>query len=47
VSTDDFFRARLDQAIDLRPHSSFGRIPPARVAELHRQHAGGAATAAC
>ena len=27
----------------VRPHSSIGRMPPARVAELHRQRAGGAA----
>jgi putative transposase len=28
---------------EVRPHSSIGRIPPARFAELHRRHAGGAA----
>ncbi|AKJ27302.1 mobile element protein [Caldimonas brevitalea] len=28
---------------EVRPHSSIGRIPPARFAELHRQHAGSAA----
>jgi putative transposase len=27
---------------EVRPHSSVGRIPPARFAQLHRQHAGGA-----
>jgi len=25
---------------EVRPHSSVGRIPPARFAALHRQHAG-------
>ena len=28
---------------EVRPHSSVGRIPPARFAELHRQRAGDAA----
>ncbi|WP_019577336.1 integrase core domain-containing protein, partial [Curvibacter lanceolatus] len=28
---------------EVRPHSSLGRIPPARFAELHRQRAGDAA----
>jgi putative transposase len=28
---------------EVRPHSSIGRIPPARFAELHRQRAGDAA----
>lgn len=28
---------------EVRPHSSIGRIPPARFAELHRRHAGYAA----
>ena len=28
---------------EVRPHSSIGRIPPARFAEQHRRHAGGAA----
>jgi putative transposase len=28
---------------EVRPHSSCGRVPPARFAELHRQHAGDAA----
>ena len=27
---------------EVRPHSSLGRMPPARFAELHRQRAGGA-----
>ena len=26
----------------VRPHSSLGRIPPVKFAELHRQHAGDA-----
>jgi putative transposase len=28
---------------EARPHSSCGRMPPAKFAELHRQRAGGAA----
>ena len=28
---------------EVRPHSSLGRIPPARFAQQHRQRAGGAA----
>jgi len=28
---------------EVRPHSSIGRIPPARFAEQHRRHAVGAA----
>lgn len=28
---------------EVRPHSSLGRMPPARFAELHRQRAGDAA----
>ena len=28
---------------EVRPHSSCGRVPPAKFAELHRQHAGDAA----
>ena len=28
---------------EVRPHSSIGRIPPARFAAQHRQHAGDAA----
>jgi putative transposase len=28
---------------EIRPHSSIGRMPPARFAELHRQRAGDAA----
>jgi putative transposase len=31
---------------EVRPHSSIGRIPPARFAELHRRHAGDAAQGA-
>jgi len=31
---------------EVRPHSSIGRIPPRRFAQLHRRHAGGAAARA-
>ena len=32
---------------EVRPHSSLGRIPPARFAEMHRQHAGDTTRPAC